>query len=480
MSFFQGNLQEGIATAVQQSKSVVCFVTDNEAESVKWQDEYLTDDTVAPILESDAVVLRLESGSQEEGFLAQLYPLPKKPTVVVIKNAELREYIAAGVSKEDFVRRLRQALQPLPVPAPEPSPVAAEHNIAPAPAPAPASLPPPVARVADTGSVSSTSSGPATPTSTAANEAQIQSLLAERAARLAAQKKKEEEDAKQRRIEKAKAKADNIAAGKAPDAQSKHAETLKKKQREAREERQRVLKAIEDDKAARKARQAEQAALRRAAEATTGEAEAKGVPFAPASQLYPSTGRIHENCALQVRLLDGSTIRSRFSSRDTLKDVRQWVDDTAQLGKTAYTFKVLMTPLPSVKLDVTEEDKQLQELGLTPSATLILLPVRRRFAAAYDDAPPPGNIFMRWLAYMVAYISGFFGVILSFIGTLFSTAGPPPPLVENPSIQGHASGRDGGQDSAARQRRNEQQFYNGNSTNFQPRVDDEDDDEYDN
>lgn len=351
---------------------------------------------------------------------------------------------------------MRQALQPPPAPAPAPSPNQADQVIA----PASASL---RATAADTESASSTSSGRATPTSAAANEAQIQSLLAERAARLAAQKKKDEEEAKRRRLEKSKAKAESIAAGQAPDAQTKHAEALKKKQREAREERERVLKAIEDDKAARKARQAEKEALRRALEAAA-EAEAKGVPFAPASQLYPSTGRIHEKCALQVRLLDGSTIRSRFSSRDTLKDVRQWVDDTAQLDKTPYTFKILMTPLPSVKLDVTEESKPLQELGLTPSATLILLPVRRRFADAYDVAPPPGNIFMRFLAYAVAYISGFFGVILSFIGTLFSTAGPPAPLVvENPSSQGPASGRDGGQGSGARQRRNDQQFYNGNS-----------------
>jgi uncharacterized circularly permuted ATP-grasp superfamily protein len=85
MSFFEGTLQEGIATAVQQSKSVVCFVTDGEAESAQWENEYLADETIAPLLRSEAVTLRLEAGSQEEGFLSQLYPIPKKPTIVVIK-----------------------------------------------------------------------------------------------------------------------------------------------------------------------------------------------------------------------------------------------------------------------------------------------------------------------------------------------------------------------------------------------------------
>jgi hypothetical protein len=38
------------------------------------------------LLQSQAVTLRLEAGSQEEGFLAQLYPLPKKPTIVIIRS----------------------------------------------------------------------------------------------------------------------------------------------------------------------------------------------------------------------------------------------------------------------------------------------------------------------------------------------------------------------------------------------------------
>jgi hypothetical protein len=37
------------------------------------------------LLQAQTVSLKLEAGSQEEGFLAQLYPIPKKPTVVIIK-----------------------------------------------------------------------------------------------------------------------------------------------------------------------------------------------------------------------------------------------------------------------------------------------------------------------------------------------------------------------------------------------------------
>ncbi|KAL2161311.1 hypothetical protein VTH06DRAFT_8531 [Thermothelomyces fergusii] len=122
MSFFQGTLQEGIAAALQQAKAVVCFVTDGETESRQWEDEFFTDGEILPLLQATSVSLRLVAGSQEEGFLTQLYPVPKKPTVVVIKDGELKEYIAAGVSKAEFARRLKAILSPAQPPSSQPAP----------------------------------------------------------------------------------------------------------------------------------------------------------------------------------------------------------------------------------------------------------------------------------------------------------------------------------------------------------------------
>ncbi|KAK0633611.1 hypothetical protein B0T14DRAFT_507369 [Immersiella caudata] len=464
MSFFQGTLQEGIAAAVQQSRSVVCFVTDGETESAQWENEFIANETITPLLQSEAITLRLEAGSQEEGFLTQLYPIPKKPTIVVIKNADLKEYIASGVSKDDFIKRLRKALQPAP-PTPMSTPPSPESAALPAAQTEPS---PPV------DSTSSTSSGRATPQSS--NETNVQSLLAERAARLAAQKKKDDEEAKKRRSEKAKAKAKETAA---PEAQRKHVEQVKRKQSAAREERQRILQAIEDDKAARRARQAEKEAMRKAA--AEPEEKQDDVPFAPASPLYATTGRITEHCALQVRLLDGSTIRSKFSSHDTLKDVRQWVDDTTKGDvpggrKTAYIFKILLTPLPSKTIDVTEEGKALYDLGLTPSATLILVPGPKHAATAYAAAPVAGNGLRGLISYILSFIASFLGVVVSFFSTLFSTSGPPQaPTPQGGPANGPTTGRDGSRMGARRvnERRSEQQFYNGNSTNFEPRPDDD-------
>lgn len=391
------------------------------------------------------------------------------------RNAELKEYIAAGVSKDEFTRRMKAALtatqqaplQPAPQSAPQPVPMAAPTAA--------------TSQLSHADASSTSSSGQATPPSppgSRAAETRAQSLLAERAAKLADKRKKEEDEARRQRTEKAEANAQAEASGsKKADEQSKHAAALKKRQREAREERERILKAIEDDKVARKAKQAEAEADRKAAAAAE---KAPSAPFAAVGKPLPSTaGRLSTHCALQVRLFDGSTIRNRFPSNATLKDVRKWVDEARKDGKEAYTFKVLLTPLPSKTIDVAEEDKSLQALELTPSSTLILLRVPK-YTSVYSSSAvphvagaPQGNAFQRLIAYFLANITSFFGTISALFSTFFSTSGPPAATSEPATSQTSQSqttadaarrrgGRIAGVDNTDG-RRNDQQFYNGNS-----------------
>ncbi|KAJ4416197.1 hypothetical protein N0V85_002383 [Neurospora sp. IMI 360204] len=544
--FFTGTLQEGIAAAIQQTKSLVCFVTDDNTESQQWETEFLNDEAISPLIESSAVVLKLVAGSTEEGYLAQLFPVPKKPTVVVLRGGQLKEYIAAGVTKEEFVRRLRAALgeqqavstgatpgsasvqesqseqgpeQASSEPAPQPS---AEQTTAPVTSSIEASTSqqPSTSTTTTTEPTTASSSSPATTTTTTTTnttqQAQIQAILTERAARLAAQKKQQEESARAAARARAAAEDPNSPARQAADA-------LRKKQQEAREERQRILKAIEDDKAARRARQSEKQREKEALSAKeTGESKedkGEGLPFAPASPMLPrgnqpvkSTG----HCALQVRLTDGSTIRAQFSAeRDTVREVREWVEatvpsnDSAKKGR--YSFKVLLTPQPSRRIEKEEEGKTLGELGLAPSSTLILVPTaggsgssgaRVSFATA-QGGEGGGNIFQRLIGFLV----GFFNTVVAFFSTLFSVSGPPnagpTPEQVAAEVRGEqqaasraerASGRSlgGGGAGAAvnrgtgsrikgfgderrdeERKRNDQQFYNGNSTNFEPRHDDD-------
>jgi hypothetical protein len=361
--------------------------------------------------------------------------------------------------------------QPLPSQAAPPQP-AATPAATPAAIPAPASLPNQPSHADES---SSSSSGQATPPST--TNSRVQSMLTARAARVLEQKKKDEAEAKRQGAEKGKAKAEaGASVPKKTDEQSKHAAALKKKQREAREERERILKAIEDDKVARKVQKEEVAAARRLSMASEKPDLAS---FAPITQVLSSAGRLSEHCAIQARLFDGSTIRNRFSSSDTLSHVRKWVDENRGDSKEAYCFKVLLTPLPSKTIDVTEEDKSLQELELAPSATLILLRVPK-FRVAYSTSPrpaagvPQGNIFQRLIAFFLAIITGFFSTVTAFFSTLVSTAGPSA-TPEASTSRATGSQSQAAADAARRRagriagvdhtdgRRNDQQFYNGNS-----------------
>lgn len=82
-------------------QTLTCLA-DNNDESNTWEHDYLARDDVrvpcpfktrhvltkaqvSPLLASEAVTLRIEASSQEEGFLTQLYPIPKRPTLIVIK-----------------------------------------------------------------------------------------------------------------------------------------------------------------------------------------------------------------------------------------------------------------------------------------------------------------------------------------------------------------------------------------------------------
>lgn len=91
---------------------------------------------------------------------------------------------------------------------------------------------------------------------------------------------------------------------------SEYAQQQKKRQQEAKDERARILKRVQDDKLERKQRE-----LKRKAAATSVGSSTTG-----ADTTRPSSSN---QCSLQIRLFDGSTIKSTFSPTGTLlHDVR--------------------------------------------------------------------------------------------------------------------------------------------------------------
>jgi hypothetical protein len=294
-------------------------------------------------------------------------------------------------------------------------------------------------------------------------------MLKERSARLEAQKMENDAKEKAKRAEEAKARRDAAEKAAVPGseghADAKYALLQKKRQKEARDERARILKRVEDDKAERREKEAA-----RKAEA---KAKAEGVvPPTGSSSISPPLANRSAECALQIRLFDGSTIRSRFPSQGSLrKDVRPWIDEK-QIEDTPYTFKHVLSPLPNKNIETSEEEGTLQSLGLTPSATLILLPVTNA-TNAYEGHP---GLISRGVSTGYGLVSSGVGLVTGVLGS-FLGAGAAPPANENSQTPTTALTPSANinvrtlRDNAGR---DDQQFYNGNALNFEPRHDDED------
>lgn len=339
------------------------------------------------------MALRLTAGSEEAGYLAQIFPLPRTPTVVIIKNGELKEYITPETSKEDFIRRVQGAFSPT---SHLPSSTTTQ------PAPAQATTPQTSSSTATTPSQLTPSSSDTQPE----RSENVRRILAERAARLQAEKEEAERKAKEERTKaKGKAKAEAEAGVDSEAARThKQQEALKKRRQQEQEERRRILQRIEDDKAERRLR-AQEREQQRLNTMKVGDVAA-ALANAPETKL-PSTSRLSEMTALQVRLFDGSTLRSRFKTASPLKDVRSWVDKKRDDGNSPYTFKQVLTPMPNRDIDETEENNSLGDLGLAPSSTLVLIPVK-----GYVSAYAGPNFLSRFLASiwgLFAWVFGLFG-----------------------------------------------------------------------
>ncbi|OTA87542.1 hypothetical protein M434DRAFT_81176 [Hypoxylon sp. CO27-5] len=461
--FFQGSLQDGISLAIQQAKMVLAFVTDDSDESHQWENELLTNDSLKSPLESYAVALRLPAGSEEAGYLEALFPIPKKPTIVIIQSGTLKEYIQGGTPKEDLVRRIAAILNTAAAGQSQqttPAPARQTHQPPSAPASAGHDVTDDLYDDYDEPATSSAAPAPPAAQSTSAQSSQ-------EAKRLEAEKKAKEAKLKAEREAKAKERRDMNEGNNSHHgaAERTYAEEIRQKKIHAAEERKRILKRIEDDKRERREREAQEKQARLLLSAAHGnEGSSSQTPAIPLPRRQEG-GTHGDHCNLQVRLFDGSTIRSRFKNDATLAgDVRKWIDEERTDGDAPYTFRVVLSPLPNKAIEPTEETESLLSLGLAPSATLVLVPAKYSSAYAHAD-----NLIFRSLLYILGIFGTGYGLLTDStteeipLGDIATGRTPP-------RIRGFRNPED---------ERRDAQLYNGNSVslslNFEPRRDDEED-----
>ncbi|XP_054647859.1 UBX domain-containing protein 1 isoform X2 [Dunckerocampus dactyliophorus] len=93
-------------------------------------------------------------------------------------------------------------------------------------------------------------------------------------------------------------------------------------------------------------------------------------PVSPTSQGPPPTKKEYDESRIQVRLLDGSTITAVFKAQEPLAAVRVYVQVNGNTPE-GQDF-TLLSPYPRHVYTELDMEKPLKELGLVPSAVLVV------------------------------------------------------------------------------------------------------------
>ncbi|EAW09228.1 UBX domain protein [Aspergillus clavatus NRRL 1] len=449
--FYSEGLQAGIALAVSEAKAVVCFVRDDEETSTLWEDEYFVDDgQLAQSLQTKSVLLRLTKDSNEAGFLTSFCPIVRFPTVVVIKNGMLREYIVPEISKDDFRTRLRASLEEnQPAQLSAPAPPVSRPSAAPSPDPS-------------TSPVSSTAATTAaTPAPSILNQSQPKPV--------------EEENIGDRQPDQTPGAAHNEGSSRvanpAPSRsthkpqQSKRGQQIRKHDTNIQEQNT-TIKAKPEKKTT----------------SPSNTTISTGSPKEAPAMRQPATSTPPKQYRLQVRLFDGSSVRRSFTPSQTIRgDVRPWLDSLLQDEKRPYNLKHILTPLPNRTLTIAEEERTLEDLGLGSTANLVMIPINS-YTEAYTGSGTSLPVRAAYSAYglLSSAVGTATGLVGSFLGynSTTSTSSETTPDSSSASERGarrpQVTASSGPRIRTLRDQREERgdsQFYNGNQLNFEPRRD---------
>jgi hypothetical protein len=243
---------------------------------------------------------------------------------------------------------------------------------------------------------------------------------------------------------------------------------------EARRERDRILKQIESDKLARKARETER-------KTSAGDSTIA----APASSKRKAT-TTSNSARIQIRLLSGRTIRHTFPATATpATDLRPIVDaelanDTEGAHVPAYRLKLMgIPPDPTREIPLSEEQQSLAELGLLPSATLVITPIYGATEAYSGSAgwgilSLPVTIVGGAASMAIGAVGAVGGALSSTLGLGGSSSSADQPADANKPTTASSSARVRTiAEMRADGEKEDQQFYNGNQLNFEPDDQDE-------
>ncbi|GMM34051.1 Ubx7 protein [Saccharomycopsis crataegensis] len=350
MSLFIMSVSEAVSASVSTNKPLVVFVTDNSEESNKWGEELLLesgDDTVH-LLKQKTIILKLVKPSQDYDFFSQIFPNPPLSSIYFVMTGQLLDVVTGEISSSDFKQKLNDVLAK-------------------------------VEKVQSAPQQSSVSSNTNEGMSTNPASAEIKKT------------EKCKSSKKPAKNPESPKKYNSIKQQIAEESSHRYKEEQMRKKKLEKEEKERILKLVRAD---REERRHDNELRRKEKEGLQPEHESSSL------KTIHHDGHNHPKCVLSIRLLDGSRINHEFDSKQTLSDVRNWVDRNRSDGDQPYVFYEAVIKR---EYGITEEISKLSDLDLPPRSVLTLKP-HQNFTTAYYGATDTwfnrfSNVFYSALGY---------------------------------------------------------------------------------
>jgi hypothetical protein len=227
--------------------------------------------------------------------------------------------------------------------------------------------------------------------------------------------KEEEEKAKRDEIERRK-EAKEMQRAKHLREEKEAQEIIKQREKEKREEkiaRERILAQIAADKEERKARQT----------SLNSENSVKQELSSNSAVNSDSVReRIHNKARIQFRLPDGSTKTNEFEANDTLATARQYL-----LSNLSFRNFSLATAFPRREFTENDYSQTLEELSLSPSAVLLIIPNQGINSSKAVTTP---SIFWQFFAFIFIPFIFVWTIIVSYYNS-WNTPDPNDQLDSN-------------------------------------------------
>lgn len=348
---------------------------------------------VLELIKQNTVPLQVTEGSQDYGFFSQVFPVKAVPSIYVIKQSQVLDVFTEDLPLEEFIERFERSLGlggnqhtheagQLSAATDNESVRRTDEQASSNQSNEPSSVNEQASSAKPDESENKAGSNQSNARSTTNRASTADSL--NKATSVSNTESRGTHSSTPVSSKQAKGKTVNRNEHKKSESE-KYQERVRRERQAEAEERKRILKLVETDRQERK-RAAQQAKNQSGGEtSTTNQQKTTNKPRAFSNSTQ---------CALSIRLFDGHALKHRFSSSDSLQQVREWVDMNRVDGDQPYTF---FQTIPKKTFGAGEEQYTLRQLELTPSSTLILKPISN-YSTAYSASAStysPAAMFQR-------------------------------------------------------------------------------------